>query len=265
MKSAWYARGVRCAIILLLLSAGVFAVNAQVRHTSLGAVVVPALANPGFEGEFTTRGAPEIVIAEGWTEWSNSGGQLHRPEYKPELADLGCGRVHTGYKAQKTFTTYAAHDGGVWQMVDGLVEDEWYEFSCWAWNWSSQQDNPDISTNPGKGSTLVGANPWGLAWPNHYTTIWGKAALEQYDKWTKVKVIFQAWSPKAALLTRGLAEWPVRHNDYEWDSCELVVAQFDPCPTPTPAPAPTAHPQVCPSLEEIATLIANRDPVIWPK
>jgi hypothetical protein len=272
----WYTIGSIVAILFLMVSYGLVASRTQVTAGSYSIPPVqtlsPILLDPGFEGTFIQRGAPEVMVAASWNEWYNSGGQLHRPEFKAEKLGQGASRVWSGEQAQKTFTTYALHDGGVWQIVNGLQENHWYRFQCMVWNWSSQEDNPNVSSNPGKGSSLVGVNPWGNAWPNHYTTIWGKAALEEYDQWVSVSVLFQAWSPKAALLTRGIQEYPVKHGDWYWDGCSLIGVDIGCPPTSTPpphTPVPTSECRECAGLDDIVsameTVVASRDPVKWPK
>lgn len=219
-----------------------------------------ALRNSGFEGEFTNRGAPELDVAEGWNWWAVEGGDWHRPEFKPETLETGRARVLEGFSAQKSFTTYAKHDGGLIQQVNGLDEGTWYRFSCHVYNWCSQQDNPDVSGG-GKCSSVVGANPWGNAWPADWTTIWGKAALNEYNRWVEVDVIFQAWGSRAALFTRGLGEWPIKHQDWYWDMCSIEEYAM-PGPAPTPGPGGITLDQV---KEVVETAVANREPVRWPR
>lgn len=214
----------------------------------------------GFECGFReVDGVGELKVANGWLPWYTEGGGLHRPEYKPEQVGVGKGRVYQGEYAAKQFTTYAKQDGGIYQVVDGIVPGNWYKFSCWAYVWSSNKDDPDISTQPGKYSVLVGINSWGDTRAIYRTTVWGKEALEQYDKWVNVSVTAEAWSNRIVVFTRGEQIWAVKHGDSYFDACELHRIDVSICPTPypTPIPYPTCPPGTsdCPSLEEIRETI----------
>jgi len=245
----------------------------------------PALENPGFEGAFPlSGGVGELQIAEGWHEWYDRG--LIRPEYTPERIGVGRGRVHSGQQAQKFFTTYAAHDAGIYQVVPA-VPGTWYTFSAWGYQWSSQRDNPDQSESAGKCSVLVGINPWGDTNALYRTTVWGAEALAVYNRWTQVEVTAQAWSDTIVVVARQVCEWPVKHNDAYLDDAALVLAAIDgataaPLPTYTPYPTytpaatqacPTAQPGVDVDYDEIErrvraaveTAVAGREPVRWPR
>jgi len=84
----------------------------------------------------------------------------------------------------------------------------------------------------------VGANPWG-AWPVHYATVWGREVEEhQYNQWTKIEVIFQAWSHEINVFTEALAEYAVTHNDSYWDDATFELIEFGTQPQPEPQPDP---------------------------
>jgi hypothetical protein len=262
---------------------------------------VPPLVNPAFEGAFPRyNDVGELQVAEGWQPWyaEDPGHLVYRPEYKPELRSVGAGRVHTGEKAQKLFTTYARHDGGIYQVVEGTVPGQWYTFQVWAWQWSSQQDDPNRSANDGKCSVMAGINPWGDERPLYRTTIWGQEALQVYDQWVQVGVTAQAWSTHIVVIVRQTAEWPVKHVDAYLDDAALylssgpgVLPTYTPRPTytlqptytpqppctrqPTYTPYPTYTPAPTCAAEQGAvdyehmrsvmeTVVAGRDPVRWP-
>jgi len=226
----------------------------------------PQLDNPGFEGGFyESGGVGELVVGNSWQVWYNPA--LKRPEYKPETLDIGRARVRSGAYAQKFFTTYAAHDAGIYQELYGVVPGQWYKFSAWGYQWSSEQDNPDVSTKDGKCSVLVGINPWGDANPRARTTVWGKEALQVYNQWVQVSVEAQAWSEKIVVAVRQVCEWPVKHNDAYWDDTKLELGgtgdavtpapTYTPYPTYTPAPTCTPCPAggSCPSIDDIRRTI----------
>lgn len=185
------------------------------------------ITNAGFEsGFYKYQNIGELEVANGWEPWylekTNSPTKIeyHRPEYKPEKVGIGRGRVHSGTFGQKQFTTYSPHDGGLRQNVD-VEKGKWYRFSSWVYVWSSGEDNPDVSKNPGRYRAMVGANPW-ADWAKADTTIWGEEALDVYDRWVQVKVIFQAWMNRASLFTRGNPWYGAKHNNSYWDEIELV-------------------------------------------
>ena len=256
----WVPLVVLAVIILVLASMGLRASAVGFWQQSF----VPQLLNPGFEEQFTEREAGEIVVAEGWHAWYDQSDSLHRPEYKSEQVGLGRGRVRTGTYGQKFFTTFSPHDGGIYQEVYGVTPGQWYKFSLWAWQWSSNQSNPDVSSGDGKCSVLVGINPWGDANPRNRTTVWGKEALQVYDQWVQVDVVVQAWSNKIVVAARQVCEWPVRHNDVYLDDARLELGgnveqapTYTPYPTYTPLPTGTPCPTggVGPSLDDIRRVI----------
>lgn len=213
------------------------------------------LTNPGLEGTYSPRGAPQVAIAEGWNEWYD--GQLIRPEWQPETRDRGSGRVRTGDKAQKMAMTTAKFDGGIWQHLGGLTVGQWYRFSAWAYMWSSNQDNPDSSIGNGQMHVMAGVNPWGH-WPAHYATIWGKEASQgAYNQWVQLEVLFQAWHTECSVMLRCRPEWAVKHNDVYWDDAclEAVDVYIDETP-PVEPPEPGEPGEF--DYELLAELIAQR-------
>lgn len=198
------------------------------------------LVNPSLSEEFYLfNNIGELEVATGWKPWylenikSPGGAMYHRPEYDPEKVGLGKGRVYPPYQAgQKQFTTYSPHDGGLEQEIL-TVKGTWYRFSGWVYVWSSGQDNPDISKEPGRYRAMLGANPW-ADWARADTTIWGEEVVDKYDKWLELQVIFQAWGNKAKLFTRGNPWYGVKHNDSYWGSLKLEVLEMNPTPEPGP-------------------------------
>ena len=204
------------------------------------------LQNPGFEGTFYKfNGIGELIVSTGWKPWFSEEGGHHRPEYRAETLTTGRAHVRTGSRAQKQFTTFSTHDGGIYQRIEGVTPGQWYTFSAWVWVWSTDsRDNPPTSTgDTGKYSALVGINPWGDERPLYRTTVWGKEALAVYDQWVQVSVTAQAWSNAIVVCTRGNPEWPVKANDSYWDDAELTLADFA-TPEPPPVEPPVEPPPV---------------------
>jgi len=280
------------ALLIVVVISGGVALGAGVldwNPSAFGAASVPLLANPGFEaGFYLSGGVGELEVGNDWNVWFDPDPAMHRPEYKPETRTIGRGRVHSGDFAQKLFTTYSPHSAGVYQEIYGVEPGEWYRFSFWAYQWSSNEDNPDVSAKDGKCSVLAGINPWGDTNALYRTTVWGKEALQIYDQWVQVEVVAQAWSEKIVVMGRQDCEWPVKHNDAELDDARLSLATVDSVPTSTPyptyTPLPTYTPgptQPCPTgepgagidyaeierrvREVVGTVVAEREPVRWPR
>lgn len=229
-----------------------------------------ALLNPGFEEGFHNYdGVGELTVANDWYPWYSEVDGRHRPEYKPETRDVGSARVYDGDYAQKLFTTYSMQDGGLYQLVT-TIPGHWYQFECKVYVWSSNYDNPDASRHNGKLAAMVGINPWGDANVLRRTTIWGKESVGvdgklAYDEWITVQVIAQAWADKIVVTTRSEAMYPVKHNDSYWDQCKLSEFDLTPDPCPTIPPGSTPPVSGCPSIDAIRTVVAEREPVTWPR
>ena len=208
--------------------------------TEIKAMATSTLQNGNFEDGFSKRGAGEVVIANGWEYWAHNStywnGEIKRPEWKQETRSTGRGRVNSGMSAQKQFTTFALQRAGLTQRLT-VTPGKWYKFAIWCYVWASKEDNADVSKG-GRLHCRVGANPWG-EWPTHYATVWGKEVEEhQYDQWTKIDVVFQAWKSEVNVFTEALAEYAVKHNDSYWDDATFEEIEFGTQPPPDPQPQP---------------------------
>lgn len=233
------------------------------------------LTNEGFEtGFYLYNGIGELTVANNWIPWfqenknSPGGAQYHRPEFKPEQVGVGKSRVHTGTYAQKMFTTYSPHDGGLWQRVQA-TPGQWYRLTAWVYVWSSGEDNADVSKSPGRYRAMVGINPWG-DWAGADTTIWGQEIVDVYDRWVQVSVTAQAWGGTISVLTRGNPWYGAKHNDLYTDDLTLVPVDMGTvCPTPTPCPTPSPdNTCICNctiDYDKIEELISDRPPIRWPR
>lgn len=199
------------------------------------------LENPGFEdGFYHQDGQGELQIGNSWTAWYVEREGLHRPEYRKETRQTGRGRVYSGDSAQKMFTTFSKHDAGLWQAVEA-VPTQWYKVSCWAYIWTSSQDDPDVSKD-GKYVALIGANGWG-AYPYHHATVWGEEGQhDHYNEWQQLVCYFQAYGDRITIFSRGLPEWPTKHNDLYLDgfSLEEITPPGAEIPEP-PEPPPSGE------------------------
>jgi hypothetical protein len=194
-----------------------------------GACVANRLVNGDFEGGFSTRGRNEVVVADGWSPWYKTSpgvpGINHVPEYKPETAaQFGMRRIHSGGTAQKWFTTFATHTAGIFQQVGGIPMGSRLELSAWVQVWSSDEDNIEVSAQPGNYRVLVGIDPTGGTDWSSEDVAWSEPTFA-YDAYKQLTVTAVARNTVVTVFLQGVPEFPVKHNDSYWDDvCLDVVA-----------------------------------------
>ncbi len=194
------------------------------------------LVNGDFEGAFTQREAPEIVVAYGWHAWWNpdwrpeegvEAGHGLRPEFKPDTERPPSGTC------QKFFSTYGTHDAGLYQRIR-VGKGAEVTFSAEAYVWSSSKDNLSKSEEDGLYRVAVGIDPYGGKDPLNDRVIWsgkpksgaeydGENETETNDRWTRLSVSATAKADVITVFLRGHAKWRVKHNDSYWDNCQLEV------------------------------------------
>lgn len=212
------------------------------------------LLNVGFEGGFSERGAPQLLVADHWDPWFDE--RYIRPEWKAEQIDVGRGRVHSGRLAQKIAMTTARFDAGIWQRVN-VTPGKWYRFYAHIYMWSSREDNPDESIGPAL-HCMTGVNSWGH-WPMHYATSWGKeVGWDRFNAYTLAECIFEAWHNEVSLIVRAFAEYGVKHNDCYIDDCGLeeLDLYFGEPPEEPPEEPPPGEPPIV--VEVDYDVIADR-------
>ena len=123
------------------------------------------LENGDFEGEFVELdGAEPRNVAEGWTPWhvqatdTSPSFANHDPNYDEETDRI---RLDEEGSAQKYFTLFATHHGGIYQEVDSVTSGTTYRFSIYAHVWSSSFEDADLSEDPGAVVVRVGIDPNG--------------------------------------------------------------------------------------------------------
>ncbi|NLG28909.1 MAG: hypothetical protein GX557_13430, partial [Chloroflexi bacterium] len=175
-----------------------------------------ALVNGGFEGGFSSRGANEVVVANGWSAFWQDGpfaedGYNRRPEYKDENAAVfGNRRVREGTHGQKWGSVFATHKGGIWQQVNVQVGSS-LTLTAWAQAWSSTADDPATSTG-GKFYLSVGIDPTGGTDWNSANVVWSPVSTT-LDQWVQLSVQAKATAGTVTVYLRGDAEWRNKHND----------------------------------------------------
>jgi len=223
------------------------------------------LRNAGFEEGFSTRGAGEVEVANGWDPWWMNGspeetadGFLRRPEYKPENAHIfGTRRVRSGVFSQKWFTTFSTHNGGIFQRVS-VPSGSQATFSIWVQVWSSTDPNPDAVVEPGHYRVSIGIDPTGATNGGAGSVVWSEEVV-QYNTWVKLTVQAKAQADAITVFLRGRPEYRTQFNDSYWDDACLTIvrptarptntprATNTPLPTNTPTPTNTPEPTDTPT------------------
>lgn len=230
------------------------------------------LVNPDFEDGFSTHGAPELKLANGWEPWWVQGTEVlynARPEWKGEWIWSPSIRVMQGDYAQKFFTGFKTHTAGFYQRV-AVPQGATLEFSTWVQVWSSDCDVVCISplepcrsgsnNSHGNYHLSVGIDPFGNV-PSEdgagapSTVGWSPERIE-YDDWVQLRVTAQAQADHVTVYTRGRPEWPVKHNDSYWDAASLRVVGDE-----TETPTPTATQTTIPTLTLTPTATATHGPL----
>lgn len=218
------------------------------------------LTNPGFEPPFQTlSGDPPRVVAQGWTPWhiTGAGGsfsELIQPEYYAASDDtngLGIPRIRSGNDAQQYFTFFATHSGGVYQRVTGVTPGTNYRFEIYAYVWSTNLDDVNVSAEPGGVVMQVGIDPIGGTDPNSASIVWSAAGSPQYDSYVPYQVTTIAQGTAVTVFVRSTVSAPVKNNVIYLDDASLTVADGTPVagvntPTPTVVP-PTTPPTATPT------------------
>jgi LysM repeat protein len=225
------------------------------------------LQNPGFEGPFNkqcchaTPDFPpdqpidEVQVAHGWRGWWLEPNQdPYHPSacdtpgctawHRPEFREANCGpvcanRIRSGSNAQKYFTFFSVHDGGLYQQVGGLASGARVRFSVYMMGWSTSTDEP-TSIGPSPLNMRVGIDPFGGTNPYSPNIVW-TAPFDTYDAWGLYTVEAVARGSVVTVFTRSNPVWGVNHNDLYVDDASLVVVGGAPAsgggsPPPTPAP-----------------------------
>ncbi|MCY4246274.1 MAG: LysM peptidoglycan-binding domain-containing protein [Chloroflexi bacterium] len=212
---------------------------------------VDLLINGDFDGEFITReGAAPRHVAEGWVPWhipssaASPSFANHDPNYDQEND-----RVRTlGGTAQKYFTLFATHQGGLYQRVAGLRSGTTYRFSLYGYVWSSSFEDADASEDPGDVELRVGIDPTGGTDGASPDIIWSTSATFYYDAYRQYAVIATAENDAITVFIESTAGGPRANNYIYVDDAALDVAieavfLVDVTPTPetlnSPTPTPT--------------------------
>lgn len=186
------------------------------------------LENGDFEGEFTELdGADPRNVAEGWTPWhvgrssSSPSFANHDPNYDEETDRI---RLDEEGSAQKYFTLFATHHGGIYQEVDSAASGTTYRFSIYAHVWSSSFEDADVSEDPGDVVVRVGIDPNGGTDGESEDIVWSTAATFFYDAYRQYAVIATAESSTITVFVESTVGEPRANNFIYLDDAVLEVA-----------------------------------------
>lgn len=186
------------------------------------------LANGDFEGDFIElEGAEPRKVAESWTPWhvapsgSSPSFANHDPNYDEETDRI---RLDEDGKAQKYFTLFATHQGGIYQEVDSLTSGTTYRFSVYAYVWSSSFEDIEVSEDPGDVVVRVGIDPNGGTDGESSDIVWSTAATFFYDAYRQYAVIATAESTSVTVFVESTVGEPRANNYIYLDDAVLEVA-----------------------------------------
>ena len=158
------------------------------------------LANGDFEGEFVElEGAEPRNVASGWLRHgmyrptdSSPSFANHDPNYDEETDRI---RLDEAGSAQKYFTLFATHQGGIYQEVDSATSGATYRFSIYAYVWSSSFEDADVSEDPGDGrGPRRHRSQWRNRWQPAKTLFGRRRPPFFYDAYRQYAVIATAES-----------------------------------------------------------------------
>ena len=264
---------IKPAIIVLL---------SLVLAVSVSAQGGPVLVNPSFEPPYIEHGAGEVKVAHGWQPFfcegcdpphEESQGPTARPEYKPLPKLLDPRRVVEGDTAQAWFLTNRVKDGGVSQRVR-VTPGEWYVFSVSLQAWCTNSNDPTISN--GEMYAAIGIDPAGREDAFEVGVVWASWEWVGPDHKRYASRTVQAEGEYITVFVRTWNKWRLKHNDIYADAGRLVRASGPgPQPTPQPTQTPQPTPLPCPTCTpggscqvdyaRIERIIADREPVRWPR
>ena len=205
-----------------------------------------SLADPGFEAFTKSNVEPGWNgVPNGWTPWWNQvgdGGCPSEPStnyFKPNIEQEMHGtHVHGGSSSARVWVGYHVDDAGLYQQVSATAGTT-YQFSAWAFLWSTS--NPVVDS-PSDGDTMtfqVGLSPSGGTDPGSATWSGGENTM---DHFAQQSVSAVATSGTITVFVRTTSQYCVARNDAFFDDAALVATATGPAPAapgakPTPVPS----------------------------
>ena len=205
------------------------------------------------DGPLPSRPWQSVMMAKGWSAWwqppnedhmakdyydtfPNYCGQLapddcvawHMPEYKDTRSSpQDPPRIRSGENSQKYYTFWSVHQGGVYQVVEGIRPGQALRFSIYMHAWSATklngaEPNPHFSFGQTGMHMKIGIDPTGGTDPWSKDVVWS-SEKDVYDKFERYEVQAVARSNKVTVFTHTRPENPMEHNDVYLDDADLAV------------------------------------------
>jgi len=152
----------------------------------------------------------------------------HQPEFRDtRAAGQDPPRIRSGENSQKYFTFWSVHQGGLYQVVEGVRPGTPLRFSIYMMAWSAAKQsgiepNPHQSFGQLSMHMKVGIDPTGGTDPWSPDIVWS-TEKDSYDVFGRYDVQAVARSNKVTVFTHTQPEYPMQHNDVYLDDAELVL------------------------------------------
>ncbi len=136
-------------------------------------------------------------------------------------------RIRSGENSQKYYTFWSVHQGGVYQVVEGIRPGQALRFSIYMHAWSATklngaEPNPHFSFGQTGMHMKIGIDPTGGTDPWSKDVVWS-SEKDVYDKFERYEVQAVARSNKVTVFTHTRPENPMEHNDVYLDDADLAV------------------------------------------
>ncbi len=205
------------------------------------------------DGPLPSRPWQTVVMAPGWAAWwqppnddrSDPAFYETYPNYCGSSAPFDCvpwhmpeynatgnmpqdpPRIRSGQNSQKYFTFWSVHEGGVYQVVEGVHPGMALRFGIYMEVWSATkmghgEPNPHFSFGQTGMHLKIGIDPTGGVDPWSTDIIWS-GEQDAYDQFTRFEVQAVARANKVTVFTHSRPENPMEHNDVYLDDAELVA------------------------------------------
>jgi hypothetical protein len=198
-------------------------------HPGMVFDMINLLKNPSFEGVYQPwQGQSQVMVAEGWLPFwipQHPADDVWRNRQPIYWAGSGVANprfVRAGQTAQAYSTPWGTHIAGLTQSVTATPGQR-LRLRVYGCAWSTDDDVPGASVNPGNVRMKIGIDPAGGITPFGSDVIWSveRAVYDGYDTGFSVEAIATGQSVTIFLLSAP--EWPRKHNDVYWDDASLEV------------------------------------------
>lgn len=188
------------------------------------------LENPDFEGGFReVAGFTSAQIANGWEAWvaddTNAPDFQFEPLYIPIVQTNSAGyipHVRNGDEAQVYYSPYSTHDAGIYQQVSGIASGTELRFSIYAYVFSNNLSDLDVSEDDGGVALRVGIDPNGGTDPFSNDVVYSEAAIF-YDTYRQYNTIAVAASDTVTVFVHTTVTEPVANTVIFLDDAVLEV------------------------------------------